>query len=334
MSEQFADISGWQAVEPDLSSVDGVIIKSTEGTGFINPRFKGQIDFARSQGKELGLYHFADGADPIAEADYFVDNSAREDGVAQALDVEGDFYKNVSDPVGWCLAWLQHVESRTNNKPGIYLSQSELASYDWSRVVKNDNWLWIAEWNGQNQPQITQFSLWTLWQYADKSATGGDADIFNGDVNVWKKIAANEGDSQDSTPVPPAPSDPVPAPVPAPEPAPSQPVNVGTFLATVSSGDTMTSIANQFNVTLAALEAVNPGIQNFDQIQVDQVINIPGNAPVPLGKCVVSEGDTMSTIADQVHTSLAALEAANPHIANYDLIYVGQTLNLPEGAHF
>jgi len=47
---------------------------------------------------------------------------------------------------------------------------------------------------------------------------------------------------------------------------------------------------------------------------------------------LVQPGDTLSGIAASHGVSLAAVEAANPHLANPNLIYVGQTVDLPEGS--
>jgi hypothetical protein len=46
---------------------------------------------------------------------------------------------------------------------------------------------------------------------------------------------------------------------------------------------------------------------------------------------LVRPGDTMSGIAASHHVSLAAIERANPRVQNPNLIYAGQTLNLPGG---
>ena len=101
-------------------------------------------------------------------------------------------------------------------------------------------------------------------------------------------------------------------------------------------GDTFGSIANQYGISLAALEAANPGI-NYDLIQPGQTIILPGGwapaavtpPPAPTyQRCRVDPGDTMSSIAAQFGVSLASLEAVNPGL-NYDLIYPGQWLNLP-----
>ncbi|MBS2032915.1 MAG: LysM peptidoglycan-binding domain-containing protein [Deltaproteobacteria bacterium] len=47
---------------------------------------------------------------------------------------------------------------------------------------------------------------------------------------------------------------------------------------------------------------------------------------------MVKSGDTLSGIASRNGVTLSALEAANPQIKNFNLIYPGQTLNLPGGS--
>jgi LysM repeat protein len=46
---------------------------------------------------------------------------------------------------------------------------------------------------------------------------------------------------------------------------------------------------------------------------------------------VVQAGDTLSGIAAESGVSLASVEAANPWIKNFNLIYVGQRVNVPDG---
>lgn len=48
---------------------------------------------------------------------------------------------------------------------------------------------------------------------------------------------------------------------------------------------------------------------------------------------LVQPGDTLSGIAASHGVSLAAVESANPQIHNYDLIYQGQSLEIPSGDH-
>jgi murein DD-endopeptidase MepM/ murein hydrolase activator NlpD len=55
-------------------------------------------------------------------------------------------------------------------------------------------------------------------------------------------------------------------------------------------------------------------------------------AAVALAAYLVQPGDTLSGIAASHSVSLAAVEAANPHISNYNLIFAGQTIELPAGS--
>jgi LysM repeat protein len=47
---------------------------------------------------------------------------------------------------------------------------------------------------------------------------------------------------------------------------------------------------------------------------------------------LVQSGDTLSGIAASHGASLAAVEAANPQLSNADLIYAGETLQIPSGS--
>jgi LysM repeat protein len=112
---------------------------------------------------------------------------------------------------------------------------------------------------------------------------------------------------------------------------------------TVVSGDTLSSIAVNAGVSLAALEAVNPQITNASLIFVGEVINLPSGAvipvtggggpvvtPVPGGSSyTVVSGDTLSRIAANFGVTLAALEAANPQITNFSLIFPGNVITIP-----
>src|ERR1700678_4015637 len=55
-------------------------------------------------------------------------------------------------------------------------------------------------------------------------------------------------------------------------------------------------------------------------------------AAVALAAYLVQPGDPLSGIAASHSVSLAAVEAANPHIQNFNLIFAGQTVELPAGS--
>jgi len=94
----------------------------------------------------------------------------------------------------------------------------------------------------------------------------------------------------------------------------------------VHSGDTFGAIAARFGVTLAALKAANPQIADPNRIFPGQVITIPGSSPAPGPAYVVQPGDTLTAIANRFGVTLAALEAANPQIADPNRIFPGQII--------
>ena len=72
------DISSWQR-DINLSAVkaDFIIVKATEGIGYVDKSCDMLFQKALSLGKKLGFYHFARPTannDPIREADFFYEN--------------------------------------------------------------------------------------------------------------------------------------------------------------------------------------------------------------------------------------------------------------------
>ena len=61
------DISSHQSVETaGIDGIDAVIVKATQGTGYINPKCDAQYQLAKKKGRLLGVYHYAGGGDPVA----------------------------------------------------------------------------------------------------------------------------------------------------------------------------------------------------------------------------------------------------------------------------
>jgi len=109
---------------------------------------------------------------------------------------------------------------------------------------------------------------------------------------------------------------------------------------TVRSGDTLSAIAAQHHVSLAALLAANPHITNPNRIFPGQVLQIPDGfhtvpkPPVDLGggnapaQYTVKSGDTLSGIGAKYGVSYQSIAQANG-IANPNVISVGQQLRIP-----
>ncbi|NNE95569.1 MAG: LysM peptidoglycan-binding domain-containing protein [Acidimicrobiales bacterium] len=114
-----------------------------------------------------------------------------------------------------------------------------------------------------------------------------------------------------------------PQPEPEPEPEPTDYV--------VSKGDTFNSIAGRYQVTVPEILAVNPQITNPDMIMTGAIIMVPKSeleGPVP-ADMVIERGQTLQTIAAEHGLTLTELMAANPQIANPDLMRIGDTVTVP-----
>ena len=136
------DVSSHQTgIDFSVVPADFVIVKVTEGTWYVNPAWRDQVASALTNGKRLGLYHFADDDDVSAQVEHFLGQVG---GYASQyplwLDWEADA---VPLGPGAAQAWLDAVGDRTGTTPGFYTYQNVLHSYDWSAVAARYP-LWVA----------------------------------------------------------------------------------------------------------------------------------------------------------------------------------------------
>ena len=147
-------------------------------------------------------------------------------------------------------------------------------------------------------------------------------------------------------PVPPVDTNPPPAMTPT-NPAPvavdnSTPAAPQPTEYKVVQGDTFSTIAKKFHVSLNALMAANPGAEPT-KLQIGQALHIPAPAAVATASntgtmvapgtdtagndYTVKSGDTLTSIASHYHVTVKALRSANS--LTTDRIRVGQKLKIP-----
>lgn len=140
------------------------------------------------------------------------------------------------------------------------------------------------------------------------------------------------------TTVPDTNAPPGPAPLPIAE-APAQPTAVATEY-TILKGDTFSTIAPKFRITVKALQAANPGVDPA-KLQIGKKIIIPAPADAApgttpgvaaavgdsAGTYKVKSGDTLTKIAAEHRTTVKAIQSANN--LTDSRIKVGQLLKLP-----
>jgi len=103
----------------------------------------------------------------------------------------------------------------------------------------------------------------------------------------------------------------------------------GTY--TVKSGDSLWSIANRFNTTVAEIKRLNN--LNTNALQVGQVLKLPtGNENTNNNQgntYTVKSGDSLWSIANRFNTTVAEIKRLNN--LNTNALQVGQVLKLPTG---
>ena len=106
----------------------------------------------------------------------------------------------------------------------------------------------------------------------------------------------------------------------------------GPAVVTVTSGDTLSEIAERYGVGLSALMSAN-SLTNADTIYIGQQLTIPGTGPPPTTtlpplRVTVVAGDNLSGIAATYGVTISAIVEAND-LANPNLLTVGQELLIP-----
>lgn len=99
------------------------------------------------------------------------------------------------------------------------------------------------------------------------------------------------------------------------------------IIYTVQTGDTLTEIADRYNVSRAELIEANQ-LNYPDRLVVGQALVIPGNSA---DTHTVLRGETLFLIAEKYGVTVDELMEANPEIANPSAIYIGQNIRIPGG---
>lgn len=322
------DISSYQSgIDLTVVPCDFVIIKATQGTGYVNPDCDRAYQQAKRAGKLRGTYHYVGGGNAVAEADYYVNNikGYLKDGLL-AIDWEAE-QNGAWGNEAYLEQLVRRVIERTGVKPLIYSMASRYAQV--AAVAKRlDCGLWIAEYADMN-PTGYQAHPWregaygcAIRQYASTGRLNGwggnlDLNIAYMTRDQWAKYV-NPGGK-------PAPAPAKPAPTPA-KPAPAPKPAGRTY--TVQAGDTLSGIAAKLGVPTSAISGYRSGNPNL--IYPGEVLKINGGntAPKPAGRTyTVVAGDTLGAIAARYGTTYQALAAKNG-IANPNLIYPGQVLKI------
>lgn len=350
------DISNWQR-GIDLSKVpcDFVICKATEGTGYVNPDCDRAYQQAKANGKLLGVYHYANGGNAAAEADYFLNNIQGYIGEA-ILSLDWESQNNAMFGTGgpartWISNWCKRIVEKTGVKPLIYTSAG------WYKEVSGigDYGLWIAQY-ANNNPTGYQEHPWNegyytcaIRQYSSCGRLPGyagnlDLNIAYMDATAWRKYANPSGETKPVTP----------KPVRKSNEQVAQEVIAGLWGNGEDRKNRLTKAGYDYNVIqdivnkkAAPVRKSNDQIANeviagkwgdgnnrknrleqagYDYNTIQNVVNQKLGAS-QAQYYTVRSGDTLSGIASRYGTTWQKLQAMNG-ISNPNMIYAGQKLRV------
>lgn len=198
---KFIDVSNWQAglnVATVVKSggLGAVVVKATEGVGFVDKSCDGFVTQCRNNGIRFGFYHFARSNDAAAEAEYFRSQTrGYEKAGIPILDWEAD------QTIAWVNEFVERYHELTGVWPWVYGN-----AWRFNQGTVNTNcgrWIagypkkHIADINygvNNDMPYKVSNGLVCAWQFSSSVRIGGfsgnlDGDVFYGDAAAWDKYA-------------------------------------------------------------------------------------------------------------------------------------------------
>jgi len=300
-----------------------VFVKASESISYKDPTFDDNWFGAKSAGLLRGAYHFFRcNADARKQADSFIDyvKSFNDDGeLPPVLDLETHDGQRRDKIIPAAKIWLDRVEAAFDRKPIIYSGKFFLQDYFSESSGGPPLWaknypLWLAQYPDLYVPGMEPslprgWFKWTFWQYSEKGRVNGinasvDLNVFNGALQELYKLAGAQINTE----------------------RPQTPQK-----HTIAAGDSFETIANKYGVTVRELVSANPQLlKSGEQLTIPVAVAIPaeasnGSAPKTY---TVRSGDTLTSIAIKLATTVAAIASAN-NLTNINNISVGQVLIIP-----
>lgn len=309
----------WRAVSD--SGVEVVIIQASEGTFYRDPYLQEFYDGATENGLKVGFYHFFNpnsSGTPAQQARYFVDTiRGLHSDCKLVLDLEQTGGLSNYELTRRAVEFLEEVKSYSGLDTAVY-TYAYFAEHNlYNGLGISDYPLWIAQLReGGPLPNQIWGNSYAGWQYSDTGRVSGisanvDLDIFYDEMFLNDRADIPGERRQESD-------------------------NNKVIYYTVQSGDTLSSIATRYGVTVENLASIN-GLSNPNLIYPGEVLKIyPENNRNIVNRdkmefsstYIVRLGDTLSFIARRFDTTVNDLVELND-IANPNLIYPGEILKIP-----
>jgi lysozyme len=194
MNDPVVDLSHWNS-EPDWEMLKtngtvGVILKATQGTGYVDNTFTARADKARKAGLMVASYHFLEHGNIQQQMDWYLSKVNPSVGDRLVIDYE-------EDPSGTDATFdeleeaAEYLMSSGEYQVAVYGSGhlvSSVGSKTSSILSKTS--LWQARYSS-SEPQVPTsiWPRWDLWQYTQEGEPTGCVGLT--DCNKWNPDAGN-----------------------------------------------------------------------------------------------------------------------------------------------
>lgn len=317
------DVSSWQGnidfMQVKDSGISVVYMKVSEGFYSVDEYFEQNYRNAKNAGLKVGFYHYVTARtveDGIRQARFFVSNiSGKTPDCKLAMDFEsfGSLSKDEINEIG--LAFIETVESLSGKATIVYSNAYTATNIFDARLAKYP--LWVAQYEVSIPTVNANWSYWDGWQYTDEGEVPGISTYVDRDKFTSSIFLDNSSD------VPSIPD----------ENLPEKPSTGETSFKTITIvyGDTLSELAIKYNTTVSRLVELN-NIKNPNLIYAGNTLIVPiasgTNDNICTTTYIVQRGDTLSQIALNFGTTVSEIASIN-NIRNINLIYTGQTLQIP-----
>lgn len=350
------DVSSYQDVSAIVTpGTQGVIVKATQGTDYVNPMCDLQYQLAKAHGMVLGLYHYLSGDDAKAEAAYFCANTEgywKNDMVTMWADWESG--QNTSWGDGKYVATFIAEVNRIIGVQccGLYTG---LKGIKQCRNLSDTVPLWFAGYpdlrDSWEAPDfiydVAPWKFVTMWQFTNSNGKL-DRSMFYGEIDTWVKLSTKGGNPD---------QDPIPVPLPISNDGHNvaarnlEDLASGVLSGEFGTGDVRCGMLSDKYGGVQAIVEERMGTLTADDVHqilaketlsgvygdgdarkfvlgsyydtVQSIIN--GSNSSNDATYVVQSGDTLSGIASTYGVSVESIQAANG-IADPDQIFAGESL--------
>lgn len=143
--------------------IRGVILKSTQGSNYIDPTYYDRRMAAAEAGMLVGAYHFADDTDPIDQVNHFIAAAGADPSILMALDFEPNGPRTMT--LEGARAFLKECETQLGRKAVLYSGNLIKEKLPHADDFFGAHRLWLAQYGTTPRVPPSWSKPW-LWQFS------------------------------------------------------------------------------------------------------------------------------------------------------------------------